>query len=175
MKLYMLTEPCGVILKTLVYTGAKDTAVGGKGHTTKVVLKLLKNYLDSGHSVYLDNFYNSFELANALSLRNTYCTGTLNAKRKNNPIFVVSKKLKKGETIAQFSNNVIIGKWKDKRDVLFISNEHENSMVEYTDRLQHQREKPAPIFYYNKFMGGIDHQDQMTAYYPCLPKNAEVV
>lgn len=40
-------------------------------------------------------------------------------------------------------------------------------MVEYTDTLQRQREKPAPIFYYNKFMGGIDHQVQLTAYYPC--------
>ncbi|CAG5008799.1 unnamed protein product [Parnassius apollo] len=30
---------------------------------------------------------------------NTYCTGTLNKKRKDNPSEVISKKLKKGETI----------------------------------------------------------------------------
>ncbi|GLV33372.1 hypothetical protein CBL_20122 [Carabus blaptoides fortunei] len=56
-------EPNGIVLKSLVYTGAFDDEIGGKGHTTKVVLELLQNYLDSGQSVYLDNFYNSFELA----------------------------------------------------------------------------------------------------------------
>lgn len=50
-KLYILTEPCGVILKTLVYTGALDN-ISGKGHTTKVVLDLMKDYLDSGHSLF---------------------------------------------------------------------------------------------------------------------------
>lgn len=55
-KLYMLTEPCGVTLKTLVYTGAID-ATSGKGHMLNV----------SGHSVSLDNFYNSFELADKLN------------------------------------------------------------------------------------------------------------
>ncbi|KAG5861022.1 hypothetical protein JTB14_003691 [Gonioctena quinquepunctata] len=115
MKSYMLTEPCGVVLKMLVYTGAEDTAVDGKENTTKIVLELLKNYFDSGHSGYLDKFHNAFELAIALSLRNIYCTGTLNAERKNNPISVVSRKLKRGATSAQFSNNVIIGKWKDRR------------------------------------------------------------
>lgn len=169
-KLYMLTEPGGIILKTRIYTGAMDDNIGGKGHTTKVVLDLLQNYLDSGHSVYLDNFYNSFELSKSLTYRNTHCTGTLNVKRKNNPNVVVSKKLKKGETTAQYSDEIMVGKWKDKRDVLYISNEFENLMIEYTDRRNRVREKPEPIVNYNKFMGGIDYQDQLTAYYPCERK-----
>nr|XP_023027317.1 piggyBac transposable element-derived protein 4-like [Leptinotarsa decemlineata] len=169
-KLYVLTEPCGVILKVLIYTRAMDN-LGGKGHTTKVVLDLMRNYLDSGHSLYLDNFYNSFELANELTNRRTYCTGTLNAKRKNNPKAVIDKKLKKGEITGQYSNDIIVGKWKDKREVLYISNEYENNMIEYTDRQNRAREKPTPIYYYNKFMGGVDHQDQLSAYYPCERKS----
>lgn len=166
-KLYMLTEPNGIILRSLVYTGALDDNIGGKGHTTKVVLDLLQNYLDSGHSVYLDNFYNSFELADKLTSRNTYCTGTLNSKRTNNPKELLAKKFKKGETAAVYSNHVMVGKWKDKRDVLYISNEHGNEMVEYVDKRNRTKEKPAPIFHYNKNMGGVDHQDQMNSYYPC--------
>lgn len=168
-KLYMLTEPCGVILKVLVYTGTMDN-LGGKGHTTKVVLELMQNYLDSGHSLYLDNYYNSFDLANKLTDRKTHSTGTLNSKRKNNPKAVIDKKLKKGETVAAYSHGIVVGKWKDKRDVIYISNEHENNMTEYTDRRNRAREKPTPIFYYNKFMEGVDHQDQLSTYYPCERK-----
>lgn len=164
--LYMLTEPNGVILKSLVYTGALDE-IGGKGHTTKVVLELLKNYLDHGHSVYLDNFYNSFDLTDKLTKHSTYCTGTLSSKRTNNPKDIVAKKLKKGESAAAYSNNIMVGKWKDRRDVLYISNEHNNDMVEIVDRRNRIKSKPAPILQYNKYMGGVDHQDQMNSYYPC--------
>ena len=168
-KLYMLTEPSGLILKSLVYTGTLDDC-GGKGHTSKVVLALLENYLDSGHSIYMDNFYNSYELNRQLTLRGTYCTGTLNAKRKHNPQEVLTRKLKKGESIARYSNNIMIGKWKDKREVLYISNEHGNEMVEYVDKRNRNREKPSPIFHYNKNMGGVDRQDQLNSYYPCSRK-----
>ncbi|KAJ8931967.1 hypothetical protein NQ314_015076 [Rhamnusium bicolor] len=95
-KLYMVTEPNGTISKSLVYTGALDVDIEWKGHTTQVVLDLLQNYLDSGHSVYLDNFYNSFELADKLTSRNTYYTGTLNSKRTNNPKELLAKKIKNG-------------------------------------------------------------------------------
>lgn len=78
--LYMLTDPNAIILKCLEYTGPL-VDMGGKGHTTKLVLELLKNYLDRGHSIYLDKFYKSFERVDKLTSRNTYCTGTLSAKR----------------------------------------------------------------------------------------------
>jgi hypothetical protein len=38
----------------------------------------------------------------------------------NNPRAVMDKKLKRGETMAQYSNDIIVGKWKDKRDVLYL-------------------------------------------------------
>ncbi|KAJ8927090.1 hypothetical protein NQ314_020485 [Rhamnusium bicolor] len=168
-KLYMLTEPNGIVLNSMVYTGALDDS-GEKGHTKKVVLNLLKDYFGSGHSVYMDNFYNSYELANDLTKRENYCTGTLSKKRKNNPEEVVVKKLKKGETVARYANNTMIGKWKDKRDVLYISNEYQNDMVEYVDKRNRTKEKPVPIFHYNKHMGGVDRQNQLNSYYPCERK-----
>ncbi|KAJ8946601.1 hypothetical protein NQ314_008857 [Rhamnusium bicolor] len=65
----------------------------GKGHTTRVVLDLLEVRLDSGHSIYMDNFYNSYELDRQLTIRGTYCTGTLNVKRRHKD--VLTKKTQK--------------------------------------------------------------------------------
>ncbi|KAG5864357.1 PiggyBac transposable element-derived protein 3, partial [Gonioctena quinquepunctata] len=53
-----------------------------------------------------------------LSKRSTYCTGTLNSRRKGNPKKVLQKKLKKGESTAKYANNIIVGKWKDEREAL---------------------------------------------------------
>jgi hypothetical protein len=101
-KLYVFTEPDGPILKFAVYTGQLDDH-GGKSHDANVVLCLMEDYLDVGHSVYMDNYYNSFDLAVKLLNRNTYCTGTLRVDRKNTPIEVKNKQSKKGETVFQCS------------------------------------------------------------------------
>lgn len=118
-QLYMLTEAGGLTLKFAVYTGVLDD-MGGKGHAANVVLHLMAEKLNNGHSLYMDNFYNSFDLATKLIQQNTYCTGTLRSERKNTPIDVKQAKLKKGETLARYSQGVVIGKWKDKREVTYI-------------------------------------------------------
>ena len=61
-KLYMLTTPTGMVQKFAVYTGMLDD-LGRKGHTQKVVIHLLDEKLNVGHHVYMDSYYNSFELA----------------------------------------------------------------------------------------------------------------
>lgn len=72
----MLTEPDGLVLKFRIYAGGKDSEVTGKGHAGKVVLQLLEEKLKSGHEIYMDNFYNSFNLAKKLLDNETFCTGT---------------------------------------------------------------------------------------------------
>lgn len=172
-KLYMLTTPGGIVLNFMVYTGMLDDC-GGKGHGEKVVLKLLDGYLGVGHSVFMDNYYNSFELAKSLADKQTHCTGTMRSNRKTFPKEVRDKKLKKGETLASYSNGVMMGKWKDKRDVWYISNEYKNDMMEIQTRRRRQgdelKSKPLPIINYNKYMSGIDRQDQMLSYHPCERK-----
>lgn len=168
-KLYMLTEPAGLVLKFAVYTGVFDD-MGGQGHASKVVLHLMSEKLENGHSLYMDNFYNSFDLATSLIQKNTYCTGTLRLNRKNTPVEVKQAKLKKDETIARYSNGVVIGKWRDKREVAYISTEFKNNMVVSTNKRGHNKTKPEPIVNYNKFMSGIDRQDQMQSYYPSTRK-----
>lgn len=168
-KIFMLTESDGTILDMIVYTGQSDV-IGGKDHAQKVVKHLMRNYLDNGHSLYMDNFYNSYPLAKMLLDRNTFCTGTLRKNRKGAPLDVVNAKLKAGEIKSKYLNNIMIGKWRDKRDVIFISTEFKNQLVQVKNRRGVEREKPVPIIQYNKFMGGIDLRDQLMSYYPVIRK-----
>ncbi|CAK1582148.1 unnamed protein product [Parnassius mnemosyne] len=168
-KLYVLAEPDGTVLNFQVYSGANDTT-SGKGHTEKIVLKLLEERLDYGHSIYMDNYYNSYNLAVKLLERKTYCTGTLGKNRKNNPVDLGSVTLRKGENKSSFLNGVHIGKWRDKRNVLYISTEHDDEMVEVASKRGQVLLKPSAIVHYNSFMSGVDLQDQMLAYYPCQRK-----
>lgn len=164
-KLYMLTEPAGLVLKFAVYTGVHDD-IGGKGHAANVVLHLMDEKFKNGYSLYMDYFYNSFDLATKLIQRNTYCTGTLRSNRKNTPIEVIKTKLKKDETITRYSQGVMIEKWNDKREVFYISSEFKNNMVLSTNKRGKEQLKPEPIMHYNKFMSGVDRKDQMQSCYP---------
>lgn len=62
---------------------------------------------------------------------------------------------------------MLIGKWKDKRDVHYISTEFCNNMVETRNKRGEVKNKPEANINYNKFMSGVDRQDQMLSYYPC--------
>lgn len=64
-KLYELCTPDGYILDCLVYTG-KGTVDENEGHAQSVVTKLCEPYLDKGHTLYMDNYYNSVKLAEFL-------------------------------------------------------------------------------------------------------------
>jgi hypothetical protein len=56
----------------LPYTGSADPELSESQHTEKVVLALLADKLDSGHSVFMDNYYNSVNLTTELLQRNKY-------------------------------------------------------------------------------------------------------
>ncbi|XP_045446632.1 piggyBac transposable element-derived protein 4-like [Melitaea cinxia] len=168
MKLYMLTEPDGLVLRLHLYGGSADIT-SGKGHTEKVVLHLLKDFLGKGHSVYMDNFYNSYNLAAKLLTHKTYCTGTLRKKREFNPE-IVNSKMKKGDNKSVFHNGIHIGCYRDKRYIPYISTEHDDEMVTVTNKRGISKEKPKALAFYNRFMSGIDRQDQMLSYYPCERK-----
>ena len=79
--------------------------------------------------MFADNFYNSVKLAKYLSKQKTYICGTLHGDCKGNPKDIVKKKLKKGESVWKRSNDVVVCKWKDKLNVLTISDKHSVEMV----------------------------------------------
>lgn len=166
LKLYTLTEPSGLMIKFAIYTEVFDD-IEGKSHASDVVMNLMAEKLNNGHALYMDNFYNSFDLATKLIQQNTYCTGTLRLDRKNTPKEIKQAKLMKGETVARYSQGVVIGKWKDKREVAYISTEFKNKMVVSTNRKGQENIQPEPIMHYNRYMNGIDdRQHKMLSYYP---------
>jgi len=55
----------GLVLKFAIYVGVLDD-LGGKGHAANMVLHLMSEKLNNGHALYMDNFYNSFDLASKL-------------------------------------------------------------------------------------------------------------
>ncbi|KAF2903609.1 hypothetical protein ILUMI_02580, partial [Ignelater luminosus] len=83
-KFYLLTEPNGFILRCIVYSGKSDV-LAGVGHAEKIVNSLTEDFYDAGHSLFMDNYYNSVGLAERLLEKKTNCTGTLRKDRKENP------------------------------------------------------------------------------------------
>lgn len=162
-KLYILTEPNGFMLKFAVYAGSLDM-LAGEGHAAKVVMHLMREKMERGHSLFMDNFYNSVDLAIDLLEKKTYTTGTLRADRKRNPKTVTQAKIKKGETVAKYHKGVMCGKWRDKRTVVYLSTQYDNEMGTATNKRGEDREKPYPI------IKGTWCQNQLFSYYPCERK-----
>ncbi|XP_025191325.1 piggyBac transposable element-derived protein 4-like, partial [Melanaphis sacchari] len=100
-KLYMMTESWGLVHRVLIYSGEGTGTSEELSHTEYVVEKLMEGYYYKGHSIYMDNYYNSVKLAHYLLEKQTYCT----------------------------EKGVGVVKWKDRRDVIAISSEHSHDLV----------------------------------------------
>lgn len=169
-KFYKLCESNGLIQKIKIYCGKAEIPDKNTGHATQVVIDLMEDYLDKGFILHMDNFYNSVSLTNTLTSRKTYVCGTLRSNRKGNPRAVTDQKLGKGELTWKRKQSVVVCKWKDKRDVLVISNMHRVDMVEVRHRNGKKSLKPNIISDYNNGMSGVDRSDQMLSYYSALRK-----
>ncbi|VDK68263.1 unnamed protein product [Cylicostephanus goldi] len=120
------------------------------------------NLLDCGRILYTDNFYTSIPLAKTLLSHQTHLVGTLRKNRRGLPREVISRKLKKGQVVAQQrSDGILVLKWRDKRDVLMLSTMHK---ADFSDG------KPRVISDYNAGKTFIDISDQMAAYGPFVRK-----
>ena len=93
--------------------------------TAAVVLELLEPLFGHGHTLWIDNFFKSPELARKLKIKHsTDCVGTLKLNRKNVPKEVRDKKLEKREIIARHTGPVIVLKWRDRINVTMVSTYH---------------------------------------------------
>ena len=92
-----------------IYCGKNETSCANNAQvmdpdctqTTRTVIGLLGSVqlLGKGHIVYLDNFYNSYQLNLELYARDTFVHGTLRSNRKGKSKAVVMAKLKKGKAV----------------------------------------------------------------------------
>ena len=126
--------------------------------------------MNKGYHVFTDNYYNSISLTEYISNHGTYITGTLGKDRKHNPKKVIGEKVKKGDIIWISKNNIIVCKWKDKSEVLTISNAHNPEMVKVSNRHGKEKMRPNILRDCNNSMSGIDWSDQMLSYHSGLRK-----
>lgn len=157
-----------------VIAGKDPTLNSGEGYgiTQSVVLSLVDHLKDKGHHLYMDNLYTSPALFTALKSLGFGACGTLRVNRKGVPTNIKTKKLEKGEVIAETGeNDMVFLKWKDKRDVALLTTVHDSSSVNVSRRSRsapggsEEVSKPHAIDQYNKYMGGVDKLDQLVSYY----------
>lgn len=161
-KLFKLCISLSNTLAIKVYAGKEANAELNVG--SKIVLELSEPYLDCGRTLYVDNWYTSIELAESLNDRQTHLVGTLRANRKSNPKDVTEKKLKRGEVISmRSSSNILVLKWKDKRDLYMLSTKHNSEMISI-DHHGKCIEKPKVVIDYNLDKSPIDLSDQLSSY-----------
>ena len=170
MKFYELCTYDGLVLTAEAYGGQGFNDENNLGQTAATVLKLMTPYLDKGYHVFTGNYYNSVSLTEYLSRHSTYITGTLRADRKRNPKKVIKEKVQKGDMIWRSKNDTTVCKWKDKTEVLAISNAHNPEMVKVSNRRGKEKMKPNIVRDYNNSMSIIDRRDQMLSYHSGLRK-----
>uniref|UniRef100_A0A1B0BXL7 PiggyBac transposable element-derived protein domain-containing protein n=1 Tax=Glossina palpalis gambiensis TaxID=67801 RepID=A0A1B0BXL7_9MUSC len=157
----MCLEPC-----TLVGNAAMVVkTITSQAWTSNVVLALMDGFLDSGYELYMDNHYNSVGLAKNFTSKSTYVCGTLTFDRKGNLKNLVKKKLNQGDSEWLRSVSIMVNKWKDKRNVLTISNMHKGEMVQVQNKNGKISTKPDTVRDYTLGMAGIDRSDQPVSYY----------
>ena len=157
-------------MRASIYSSITYQDIHGLRQTGAIVMKLMEDFQGKGYCIDTDNYYSSVALTKQMGINKTYVCGTLRADRGGNPKEVVKAKLKKREMIQRSKDGVSVTKWKDKRDVVMISNKHSVEMVGVTNRRGDLKSKPSVIENYSDGMSGIDKADQMISYYDCLRK-----
>lgn len=162
----------GAVLDFIVYTGSSteieyDATPGIAG---SVVMTLLKPYLNDGHSLFVDNWYTSLPLFEKSHQLKTGACGTI---RKNRAGLPYLHELRKGEYDYQNTNNLLVMKWRDKRDVFMLSTIHKPRMIKTgkTDWKNHEPiVKPECVVDYNKNKDAVDKVDMRISFIQCLRK-----
>lgn len=172
-KSYFLCESkSGYIWSSLIYTG-KGTIIDSEFPdlplSSQVVINLMKPLLNKGYCVTVDNFYSSVELSDLLESYHTDIYGTVRSNRRGLPKNIkIPKKVRSGYIKAYRKRRAMVMRWKDKRDVYFLSTVHGTDTVEIEKR-NNKRTKPKVCMDYNFTMGGVDRVDQHLSNYP-LPR-----
>ena len=100
-KLFQLFTHNGILLDFIVYHGNIDQQLiqmgDGALKTERIPATLMERYNGKGHTLYIDNYYTSMNLAKYFIDNGTNVTGTIRDNRKMFPIEVKNTALEKGE------------------------------------------------------------------------------
>ena len=166
----------GFVCAIQVYTG-KEGQQPEHGLGYRVVSDLVRDLHGKNYHIFCDNFFTSVRLAEDLLSNNLYLCGTTRSNRTDFPADLKPNKaevkaLRRGESLFRRKGGIVATVWKDKKIVSFLSTQCEVRGNETVSRKQKDgtiiQVPTVPVVQlYNKFMGGVDHSDQMRQYYQC--------
>lgn len=164
---HLTTCPDGMILKVTVDSDVKRPP-------ERVAVDLLDKFLDVGHSVFMSSYYSSFGFVKYLFERKTHCTGLVEDDDVL-PEDIRESELMKGETIARYCDGVMFGKWLNKEEFCYISNEFSNTVM-IVEEGKHKKilRKPSAMVYYDMFMAKINKKEQLLINYPLRNRNLKL-
>lgn len=183
-KNWVAAAPNGYAFLIRVYQGKESSApvdaYKDLGFGGSVVMHFLDEfetkYPVNKFFIYVDNYFTSFRLIEAVGDRGHFLTGTVRSNRVENCKFQSIKHFSKTargteEHFLDETGKLIVVRWNDNGVVTMASNAHGvNPMLRATRFSVRERKKikipmPAVINRYNKYMGGVDRMDQNVAYY----------
>ncbi|XP_071957265.1 piggyBac transposable element-derived protein 4-like [Antedon mediterranea] len=145
----------------------------------RAILNLITPDLHNlNYRLYCDRFFTSMPLLRDLQEIGIYCCGTIQCNQQGySPSLKQLKKheknMERGEFhFAKHIDGMCGYAWKDKKLVYFLSSAHSGDLPPTTvtrniDNRGNRGNIPCPqaIADYNKYMGGVDHADQIKSYY----------
>ena len=158
-----------------IYTGRhRDGVEKGLGYS--VVSRLCQNIKGKWYKVYFDNFFTSYKLLEDLYLDKILACGTVRQGRKEFPPILfdkeVTKPLKRGEAIWRMKGPILALTWQDKKPVTISGTVTGIPSEEFPDTQRRKKDGtlekvscPSIVSSYNRYMGGVDKNDQMKSYY----------
>lgn len=146
----------------------------GSGAT--MVLHLAKRIDKSGHKLFFDNYFSTFQLFEVLAQKKIYAAGTIRLDRFAKPPFSSDAEMKKkirgsSEEVVSSDGSVVCVKWFDNKCVALASNYigvGTPDKAHRFDKASKQKltiDRPQIVRDYNLNMGGVDLMNQMISYY----------
>lgn len=157
--------------KTTADSAAPQTPL--ETSTPSIVLRLISGLEHKGHTLWMDNYYNSPALARYLKCLGFDVVGTLRTNRQFVPqelTDLTKNNMSLGQITALTSGDVDIIVWRDQNRVATISTYHGHATTSTSDG----KTKPIVIMDYNIMMGGVDKKDQLLSMYPIERKRTTV-
>lgn len=164
-----------------IYTGKtegeREYGLGGS------VVKRLTDCLNGMfYTIFCDNFFTSAQLFTDLLSNGVYACGTYNRTRKCYPSDLQSVAKsglpQRGDALYRQEGNLLTSLWQDKKTVSFLSTCCQPTSDITVKRRQKDGTRidvkcPEAVYVYNKFMGGVDKNDQLRGYYSVRTKSVK--
>jgi hypothetical protein len=174
-KFYTCCTSGGITLDFMIYHGGMNEDIEGLDEfstTERIALSLVRDYMNQGRCVYLDNYYTTPRIAHYLLENQTTLVGTVRSNRNNFPRELASAQIEKGQSIFYKceEKKVLAVKFRSSKDktgnkpkivhLLSTCHKAEVKNTKKKDRDGNPIVKPTCVLTYNTNMGGVDLVDQ---------------